>query len=190
MKYVRRTAGYNWTDYKTNSQIAKKLKTIPILDKLLEYKRSWIQHVNIMPRNRLPRVIKHYSPSGRRNHEIPLKRLLDTWDRNGSTSGPTPWKIYDDINLVINKLNAQILVLNKFIIFLYMFRGLCAHYREVKIVLYSIWYHHTCRWPSGAQVVQPMERMATYRVWYTRCCIVQFWPPDDEHIVLETCRGI
>jgi len=23
-----------------------------------------------------------------------------------------------------------------------------------------------------------------------RCCIIQFWPPDDEHIVLETCRGI
>ena len=24
----------------------------------------------------------------------------------------------------------------------------------------------------------------------TRCCIIQFRPPDDEHIVLETCRGI
>jgi len=24
----------------------------------------------------------------------------------------------------------------------------------------------------------------------TRCCIIQFWPPDDEHIVLEKCRGI
>ena len=24
------------------------------------------------------------------------KRLLDTWDQNGSTSGPTPWKIDDD----------------------------------------------------------------------------------------------
>jgi len=24
----------------------------------------------------------------------------------------------------------------------------------------------------------------------TRCCITQFWPPDDEHIVLETCRGM
>ena len=24
----------------------------------------------------------------------------------------------------------------------------------------------------------------------TRCCIIHFWPPDDEHIVLETCRGI
>ena len=31
-----------------------------------------------------------------------------------------------------------------------MFRALCAH-RQVKIVLYSIWYHHTCRWPSRAQ---------------------------------------
>jgi len=40
MKYMRRTAGYNWTDYKTNAQIAKELKIIPILDKLLEYKRS------------------------------------------------------------------------------------------------------------------------------------------------------
>jgi len=28
------------------AQIAKKLKITPILDKLLEYKRNWIQHVN------------------------------------------------------------------------------------------------------------------------------------------------
>jgi hypothetical protein len=46
---MRRTAGYTWTDYKTNAQIAKVLKITPILDKLLEYKRSWIQHVNRMP---------------------------------------------------------------------------------------------------------------------------------------------
>jgi len=49
-----------------------------------------------IPRNRLPRVMKYYFPAGRRNHGRPLKILLDTWDRNGSTSGPTPWKIYDD----------------------------------------------------------------------------------------------
>jgi len=53
MKYVRRTAGYTWTDYKTNEQIAKELKITSILNKLLEYKRRWIQHVNTrrMPRN-------------------------------------------------------------------------------------------------------------------------------------------
>ena len=78
MKYMRRTAGYTWTDYKTNTQITKELKIIPILDKLMEYKRNWIQHVNRMPRNRLSTVIKHYSPTGRRNHGRPLKRLLDT----------------------------------------------------------------------------------------------------------------
>ena len=33
-----------------------------------------------------------------------------------------------------------------------MFRALCAHHQEVKIVLYSIWYRHSCRWPSRAQV--------------------------------------
>jgi hypothetical protein len=78
MKYTRRTAGYAGTDYKTNTQPAKELKINQILDKLLEYNSNWIQHVNRMPRNRLPRVMKHYSPSGRRNHGRPLKRLLDT----------------------------------------------------------------------------------------------------------------
>ena len=33
----------------------------------------------------------------------------------------------------------KFLFYNKFIILLYMFRALCAHHQEVKIVLYSIW---------------------------------------------------
>jgi hypothetical protein len=36
MKYIRRTAGYTWTNDKTNTQITKELKITPILDKLLE----------------------------------------------------------------------------------------------------------------------------------------------------------
>ena len=39
-----------------------------------------------------------------------------------------------------------------------------AHRQEAKIVLYSLWYHHTCRFDD------------------TRDCIVQFWPRDDEHL--------
>jgi hypothetical protein len=34
--------------------------------------------------------MKHYCPTCRRKHGTPLKRLLDTWERNGSTSGLTP----------------------------------------------------------------------------------------------------
>jgi len=38
MKYMKRTSGYIWTDYKTNTQIVKELKIIPILDKVLDTK--------------------------------------------------------------------------------------------------------------------------------------------------------
>ena len=55
-----------------------------------------------------------------------------------------------------------------------------ADRQEAKIVLYNLWYHHTHRWASRAQI----ERggTATYRCDGTRGCIVQFWPPDDEHV--------
>jgi hypothetical protein len=39
---MSRTAGYIWTDDKTNTQITKEFKITPILDKLLEYKINWI----------------------------------------------------------------------------------------------------------------------------------------------------
>jgi len=58
--------------------------------------------------------------------------------------------------LVINQLDAQNLFYNKFISSLYMFRALCAHRQGVKIVLYSLWYHHA------------------YRCEDIRGCIVQF----------------
>ena len=38
--------------------------------------------------------------------------------------------------------------------------------------VHSRWYHHT------------------YRCDDTTGCIAQFCPPDDEHMVLETCRGM
>ena len=40
----------------------------------------------------------------------------------------------------------------------------CAHHQEVKIVLHSLWYHDT------------------YRCDDTRGCVIQLWPPDDEHM--------
>ena len=62
-----------------------------------------------------------------------------------------------------------------FIIRLYMLRAPCAHHQEVKILLYSLWYHHTYRWTSGAQVERgPVHGTATYRCDDTRGCIIQF----------------
>ena len=40
----------------------------------------------------------------------------------------------------------------------------CAHHQELKIVLNSLWYHHT------------------YKCDDTKDCVMQFGPPDDEHM--------
>jgi hypothetical protein len=46
MKYMRRTAQYPWIDHKTNTEKSKELNITPVLDKIQDYKRKWIQHAN------------------------------------------------------------------------------------------------------------------------------------------------
>jgi hypothetical protein len=55
---MRITARYTWTDHKTNTEIEKELNITPVLYKIHDCRRNWTQHVNRMPRNRLPRSIK------------------------------------------------------------------------------------------------------------------------------------
>jgi hypothetical protein len=43
-------AGYTWTDHKTSIETEKELHITPVLDKIQEYRRNWLQHVNRMPR--------------------------------------------------------------------------------------------------------------------------------------------
>jgi hypothetical protein len=56
--FTRTTAGYTWTDHKTDTETAKELNITLVLDKIQSYKRNWIQHVNRMPCNRLPSILK------------------------------------------------------------------------------------------------------------------------------------
>ena len=46
----------------------------------------------------------------------------------------------------------KFLFYNKFIIFPYMFRALCAHHQEVKLYYTASGIVTLCRWPSGALV--------------------------------------
>jgi len=55
---------------------------------------------------------------------------------------------------------------NTFITCLYMFRVPYAHQQEVKILLYSLWYHRTYRWPSRAQVERGLK-LVNYQDKYT-----------------------
>jgi hypothetical protein len=64
---------------------------------------------------------------------------------------------------VFNQLDAQNLFYNKFYFMPLYVSSTCAHHQEVKIALHSLWYHHTYRCD-------------------TRGCVMQFWPPGDEHM--------
>jgi len=96
MKFMRRTAVYTWTDYKTNAEIAKELNITPDLGKMQDYRSNWTRCVSWMSFYRLPRIIENYKPKDRKKQGRPLKRLLDVWDQNGPTSGPTRWYVHDD----------------------------------------------------------------------------------------------
>jgi hypothetical protein len=55
------------TDCKRNEDILKELETETILDKMLNYKTYWIQHVDTMQRDRLPKLFQNYNPYELRN---------------------------------------------------------------------------------------------------------------------------
>ena len=62
MKHMRATAGYTWTDDTKITEIAKGLNITPVLDKMRDYRRNWVWNVNRMPRNKLLRIMKNYTP--------------------------------------------------------------------------------------------------------------------------------
>ena len=58
MDFVRKSLGYNWTDYKTNTEASNELKITSVLEK-----SNCTNHVNRMPRNGLS---QKKSPKGRK----------------------------------------------------------------------------------------------------------------------------
>jgi hypothetical protein len=77
MRIMRKTAKCTWRDHKTNEEIINKLKVTSILDKITIHEMDWIQHINRMPRSRLPNLLTKYAPRGLRNQGTPLNRLLE-----------------------------------------------------------------------------------------------------------------
>jgi len=47
---------------------------------------------------------------------------------------------------VFDQIDAQNLFHNKFYFVPLHVSSTCAHHQEIKIVLHSLWYHHTYRW--------------------------------------------
>ena len=68
-----------------------------------------------------------------------------------------------------------------------MFRALYAHHREVEILYAASGIVTLSKWPSGAHLCTGRPLTESDNI---RCCINTIHLPDDEHIMLETCRGL
>jgi hypothetical protein len=53
MKLLRPLASHTFNDLKTNDSIRRELQTECILDRIDEYRRTWLLHVQRMPQNRM-----------------------------------------------------------------------------------------------------------------------------------------
>jgi hypothetical protein len=89
LRFVGITAKYIWRDYKRNDEILKELNIEPVMGKILKHKNSWIQHVNRMQGDRIPKLLK-LQTVGKEKQRMNKEETLGRRGRNGSMNGLTP----------------------------------------------------------------------------------------------------
>jgi len=78
MKFLRHLLGITKLDKeKRINALGKKTRAQNIVQEIKQYQKKWLQHVQRMDRNRLPRQALKYRPEGRRNIGRPKKRWKD-----------------------------------------------------------------------------------------------------------------
>lgn len=77
MRFLRSTLGITRRYKIRNDDIRKELNIFNLCDKVDEYKKSWLNHVQRMETGRLPKMFLIYKSYGRRNLGRPRKKWLD-----------------------------------------------------------------------------------------------------------------
>ena len=67
MKFLRHLLGITKLDKEKNQCIREKTEAQNIVKEIKQYQKKWLQHIQRMDRNRLPRQALKYRPEGRRN---------------------------------------------------------------------------------------------------------------------------
>ena len=74
MKLLRPVAGYTLYDHKTNDYIRRELRITGILDKIDEYRRNWLSHLQRMPQNRIP--LNHTTTDHKEREQLEDRRSV------------------------------------------------------------------------------------------------------------------
>ena len=77
MKFLRHLLVITKLDKEKDQCVREKTRTQNIVKEVKQYQGKWIQHVQRMDTNRIPKQALQYQPKGRRNIEKPRKRWRD-----------------------------------------------------------------------------------------------------------------
>ena len=77
MKFFRHLLGITKLDKQKNQCFRQKTGAQNIVQEIKHYQEKWLQHVQRMDTNRLPKQALEYKPKGQRNTERPRKRWSD-----------------------------------------------------------------------------------------------------------------
>jgi hypothetical protein len=77
MKFLRHLLGITKLDKEKNQRIGGKTGAQNIVKEIKQCQKKWLQHVQRMDRNRIPKQALQYRPTGRRNIGRPRKRWRD-----------------------------------------------------------------------------------------------------------------
>jgi hypothetical protein len=70
MHFLRSVAGYRLIDHRRNEHIREKLQIMDINSRIKDYQIKWLQHLERMEQNRIPKLLLNYKPRGRRDQGL------------------------------------------------------------------------------------------------------------------------
>jgi hypothetical protein len=82
MRFLRSVAGYRLIDHKRNEVIREELQIIDINSRIKDYQIKWLQHLERMEQNRIPKLLLNYKPRGRRDQGRPCRRWREQFGFN------------------------------------------------------------------------------------------------------------
>ena len=90
MKFLKHLLRITKPDKEKNRCIRQKSGARNIVKEIKQYQKKWVQHVQRMDTNRLPKRELQYKPQGRRNIGRPRKRWRDQLHLEDQGTGNTP----------------------------------------------------------------------------------------------------
>jgi hypothetical protein len=78
MKFLRHLLGITKLDKEKNQCIREKIRVQNILKKIKQDQQKWLQHIQMMDTNRIPKQALQYRPKGQRNmkHTYPFMYMM------------------------------------------------------------------------------------------------------------------